>query len=183
MVSVAEEREDSMFERITIGLSVVLAGLLLTLAVANAAVGMKAPDITNETWLNSAPLHLSDLKGKVVMVEFWTFGCYNCRNVEPYVKAWHKKYRDWGFVVIGVHSPEFNYEREIEKVQHYLRDHEIDYAVPIDNDFSTWNRYGNRYWPAMYLIDKQGIIRYTRFGEGGYAQTEQQISALLAETK
>jgi thiol-disulfide isomerase/thioredoxin len=86
MVSVAEEREGSMFERITIGLSVVLAGLLLTLAVANAGVGMKAPDITNETWLNSAPLHLSDLKGKVVMVEFWIFGCYNCRNVEPYVK-------------------------------------------------------------------------------------------------
>jgi len=83
-----------MFERITIGLSVVLAGLLLIGAVANAGVGMKAPDITNQTWLNSAPLHLSDLKGKVVIVEFWTFGCYNCRNVEPYVKQWHQKYAD-----------------------------------------------------------------------------------------
>lgn len=144
---------------------------------------MKAPDITNETWLNSPPLHLSDLKGKVVMVEFWTFGCYNCRNVEPYVKAWHKKYRDRGFVVIGVHSPEFNYEREIEKVQHYLRDHEIDYPVPIDNDFSTWNQYGNRYWPAMYLIDKSGVIRYQRVGEGGYQEIEQTIQSLLQENK
>ena len=172
-----------MVRRILIGSSALLAGVLVTWFVANAGVGMKAPDINDQTWLNSAPLHLSDLKGKVVMVEFWTFGCYNCRNVEPYVKAWHKKYRDRGFVVIGVHSPEFNYEREIEKVQRSLRDHEIDYAVPIDNGFSIWNRYGHRYWPAMYLIDKQGIIRYTRFGEGGYAQTEQQISALLAETK
>ena len=96
MVSVAEERECTMFERITIGLSVILAGLLLTWVVVNAEVGMKAPDITNETWLNSTPLHLSDLKGKVVMVEFWTFGCYNCRNVEPYVKQWHQKYTDKG---------------------------------------------------------------------------------------
>jgi thiol-disulfide isomerase/thioredoxin len=172
-----------MVRRILIGSSALLAGVLVTWFVANAGVGMKAPDITNETWLNSAPLHLSDLKGKVVMVEFWTFGCYNCRNVEPYVKAWHKKYRDRGFVVIGVHSPEFNHEREIENVQRYVRDHEIDYPIPIDNDFSTWNQYGNRYWPAMYLIDKAGVIRYQRVGEGGYQEIEQMIQLLLQENK
>lgn len=170
-----------MFERITIGLSVVLAGLLSTWVVVDAGVGMKAPDITNETWLNSAPLYLPDLKGKVVMVEFWTFGCYNCRNVEPYVKQWHQKYTDRGLVIIGVHSPEFSHEREVGKVQHYIKEHDIRFAVPIDNDFSTWNKYGNRYWPAMYLIDKQGVVRHVRIGEGRYQETEQLIQALLAE--
>ena len=170
-----------MLDRILIGLTVLLAGIILTWAVVNAGVGMKAPDITNETWLNSTPLHLSDLKGKVVMVEFWTFGCYNCRNVEPYVKQWYQKYADQGFLVIGVHSPEFSHEREVENVKRYLREHDIRFPVPIDNDFSTWNRYGNRYWPAMYLVDKQGVIRHVRIGEGGYQDTEQLIRNLLAE--
>ena len=166
----------------------VLLGLLMAVvAVAvfrqpvQGRVGISAPEIANPVWLNSEPKRMADLKGKVVLVEFWTFGCYNCRNVEPYVKDWHRKYADKGLFVIGVHSPEFSYEEDVENVKRYLREHNIRYAVPIDNDFSTWNRYGNRYWPAMYLIDKVGIIRYTRFGEGGYAQTEQQIQALLAE--
>jgi len=166
----------------------VLLGLLLTVAAVSAfvpraqgRVGMSAPDIASQTWLNSEPTPMAEFKGKVVLVEFWTFGCYNCRNVEPYVKDWHKKYAGQGLVVIGVHSPEFNYEKDIQNVKRYLRDHDISYAVAIDNDFVTWDRYGNRYWPAMYLIDKQGIIRYTRFGEGGYFQTERQIEALLAE--
>jgi thiol-disulfide isomerase/thioredoxin len=144
-------------------------------------IGMPAPEITNQTWLNSEPKRLADLKGKVVLVEFWTFGCYNCRNVEPYVKEWHKKYADQGLVIIGVHSPEFRYERVLSNVHQYIREHDIQYAVAIDNDFTTWNRYHNRYWPAIYLIDKQGIIRYIRIGEGGYVQTEQQIQKLLAE--
>ncbi len=148
---------------------------------ADAAVGMKAPEIANESWLNSAPLRLADLRGKVVMVEFWTFGCYNCRNVEPYVKEWYRKYMDQGFVVIGVHSPEFRYEHDVESVRRYLAEHYIRYPVPIDNDFSTWNRYGNRYWPAMYLIDKRGTIRYVRIGEGGYEEMERLIQSLLAE--
>ena len=170
-----------MIQRILTGIGVVLIGLFVTWVVANAGVGMKAPEISNETWLNSAPLHVSDLKGKVVMVEFWTFGCYNCRNVEPYIKQWHQKYGGQGFVVIGVHSPEFSHEREIERVRSYIMEHEIRFAVPIDNDFSTWNKYGNRYWPAMYLIDKQGVIRHIRIGEGGYQETEQLIRNLLAE--
>lgn len=155
--------------------------LLVAWVAADGAAGIKAPDITNSTWLNSEPLRFADLKGKVVLVEFWTLGCYNCRNVEPYVKQWHQQYAEQGFVVIGVHSPEFLHEREVENVKRYMKEHGIRFAVPIDNDFSTWNRYGNRYWPAMYLIDKRGIIRYIKVGEGGYSETERQIQTLLAE--
>ncbi len=156
-------------------------GVLIVAPVANAGVGIQAPEITNETWLNSERLRLADLKGKIVMVEFWTFGCHNCQNVEPYVKQWHQKYAEQGFVVIGVHSPEFSHEQEIENVKRYIREHDIRFAVPIDNDFSTWHRYGNRYWPAMYLIDRQGVIRHIRIGEGGYQETERLIQLLLAE--
>lgn len=170
-----------MFGKILTAVGVTLLGLSAGWLVANARVGMKAPDITNDTWLNSTPLHLQDLRGKVVMVEFWTFGCYNCRNVEPHVKSWYKTYADQGFLVIGVHSPEFSYEHDLSKVKQYIQDHDIRFPVSIDNDFSTWNRYGNRYWPAMYLIDKQGTIRYVRIGEGGYQDTERLIQGLLAE--
>ena len=99
-----------------------------------------------------------------------------------YIKAWHQKYADKGLVVIGVHSPEFSYERSVANVQNYIREHSVKYPVVIDNDFRTWNRYNNRYWPAVYLIDKGGIIRYLRIGEGGYRQTEQQIIDLLGES-
>ena len=159
--------------------SLALVGLLNTSALGR--VGMPAPEIANDTWLNGPPLRLAELRGKVVMVEFWTFGCYNCRNVEPYVKEWHRKYADQGLVIIGVHSPEFKYEHDVESVNRYIAEHGIRYAVPIDNDFSTRNRYGNRYWPAMYLIDKQGVIRSVRIGEGGYQETERVIQSLLAE--
>ena len=170
-----------MLPKILTMMGMILTVLFLAWAVVNAGVGMNAPDIASQTWLNSDPIHLSGLKGKVVMVEFWTFGCYNCRNVEPHVKEWHEKYADRGFVVIGVHSPEFSYEHDLDKVTRYLKEHDIRFPVPIDNDFSIWNRYGNRYWPAMYLIDKQGVIRYVRIGEGGYQETERLIQALLAE--
>jgi thiol-disulfide isomerase/thioredoxin len=160
---------------------VFFSALLMAGVLADARVGGPAPEIANETWLNSAPLRFADLRGKVVMVEFWTFGCYNCRNVEPYVKEWYRKYMDQGFVVIGVHSPEFRHEHDVESVRRYLTEHHIRYPVPIDNDFSTWNRYGTRYWPAMYLIDKRGTIRYVRIGEGGYEETERFIQSLLAE--
>jgi thiol-disulfide isomerase/thioredoxin len=170
-----------MSRRVLTAGGAILLSFLTTWALANAGVGMKAPDITNATWLNSVPLQLQDLRGKVVMVEFWTFGCYNCRNVEPYVKGWYKKYADQGFVVIGVHSPEFSHEYDLVNVKKYIQEHDIRYPVSIDNDFSTWNRYGNRYWPAMYLIDKHGTIRYVRVGEGGYKDTEGLIQSLLAE--
>jgi thiol-disulfide isomerase/thioredoxin len=150
-------------------------------SAADGGVGMAAPEFANDTWINSEPQRLSGLRGKVVLVEFWTFGCYNCRNVEPYVKEWHKKYSGKGLVIIGVHSPEFSHERAIENVKRYVSEHGIRYAVAVDNDFATWNRYQNRYWPAMYLIDKKGVIRYIRIGEGGYRQTEEQILGLLTE--
>ncbi len=145
-------------------------------------VGKKAPEIIGETWINSEPQSLQALRGQVVLVEFWTFGCYNCRNVEPQVKAWHQRYASDGFVVIGVHSPEFAFEKDVDAVKRYVRDNAISYAVVTDNDFANWNRYNNHYWPAMYLIDKRGVIRYTRFGEGGYDETERMIRTLLAET-
>jgi len=148
----------------------------------DSRVGTPAPEISNRVWINSPPLRLADLRGRVVLVEFWTFGCHNCRAVEPYVKEWYKKYHKRGFVVIGVHSPEFGFEKEIDNVKRYIKEHDIVFPVPIDNDFSTWNRYGNRYWPAMYLIDKHGVIRYVRIGEGGYQQTEQLIQSLLSES-
>jgi thiol-disulfide isomerase/thioredoxin len=150
-------------------------------ALTSSSVGSPAPEITGQLWFNTAPTRLADLKGKVVLVEFWTFECYNCRNVEPHVKEWHKKYIDQGLVVIGVHTPETDFERYGKNVEHYVRKQQIPYAVVADNDFATWNRYGNRAWPTVYLIDKQGLIHYTHIGEGSYALTEQQIQALLAE--
>jgi len=147
----------------------------------DARVGIPAPEITNKTWLNSPPHRLADLRGKVVLVEFWTFGCYNCRNIEPYVKEWHKKYANQGLEIIAVHSPEFSYEEPIDSVKEYIRDNNIPYAVPIDNDFTTWRQYRNRYWPTLYLIDKQGLIQYIKIGEGGYTETDRQIRRLLAE--
>src|SRR5574341_720058 len=149
---------------------------------AHAFIGMKAPEVTSPAWINAEPHSLSDLHGKVVLVEFWTFGCYNCRNVEPQVKAWHRQYAELGFIVIGVHSPEFVYEKNLEAVKRYVKDHEIRYPVAVDNDFANWNRFGNHYWPAMYLVDKQGVIRYVRVGEGGYAETDRMIRKLLAES-
>ena len=104
-----------MLQKTLTMMGTILTVLFLVWVVVNAGVGMKAPDIASQTWLNSDPIHLTDLKGKVVMVEFWTFGCYNCRNVEPYVKEWNQKYAERGFVVIGVHSPEFSYEHDLDK--------------------------------------------------------------------
>lgn len=161
-----------------LGLSVVFG---LALPCHGAVVGSPAPDIASDVWLNGPPATIAELRGQVVLIEFWTFGCYNCRNVEPYVKAWHQRYADRGLVVIGVHSPEFKYERDIGRVKRYLDERRIAYPVLIDNDFAIWNRFGNRYWPAFYLIDKRGVIRHARFGEGGYAQIESWIEALLAE--
>lgn len=160
---------------------------LMLLSVAPAAlsqdpVGRPAAAITNKQWLNSEPLDLSKLKGKVILVEFWTFGCYNCRNVEPYVKKWFDRYTDKGLVVIGVHTPEFEHEYDVENVKKYVRKQDIRYPIAIDNDFRTWTAYTNRYWPAMYLVDKQGIIRYLKVGEGSYDRTESMIQTLLMES-
>jgi thiol-disulfide isomerase/thioredoxin len=116
------------FRWVGVAIGVVLVGWI-SLRSADAMIGRPAPDITNPTWLNSAPLRMADLRGKVVMVEFWTFGCYNCRNVEPYVKEWYRQYVDQGFRMIGVHSPEFAHEREIENVTRYMKEHDIRFPA------------------------------------------------------
>ena len=144
-------------------------------------IDQAAPEISSNNWLNSKPLSLASLQGKVVMVEFWTFGCYNCVNIQPYLKKWYSKYHQAGFELVAVHAPEFEHERDIKNVQRYVTQNNIDYPVVIDNDFTIWRRYANRYWPAMYLIDKTGKIRYRHIGEGAYMKTEQMIKALLAE--
>jgi thiol-disulfide isomerase/thioredoxin len=149
---------------------------------AGAFTGMKAPAIASPDWINSGPLPPEALRGKVVLVEFWTFGCFNCRNVEPRIKDWHQRYSDRGLVVIGIHSPEFSYEKNVDRVRQYVRDHRIPYAVAIDNDYENWNRFGNHYWPALYLIGKNGIVRYRKVGEGDYARTEKMIERLLDES-
>ena len=142
-----------------------------------------APELTNDTWLNvDAPLRLANLRGKVVIVEMWTFDCINCQHVMPALKEWHSQYKEAGLVIIGNHFPEFSYERDLENLKTAVVQNDIQYAVAQDNDGATWQAYKNIYWPALYLIDKQGRIRYIHIGEGNYKETEQNIQALLAET-
>ncbi|MCB9099212.1 MAG: redoxin domain-containing protein [Anaerolineales bacterium] len=143
------------------------------------------PELNNEVWLNSEPLKLADLHGKVVIVEFWTFGCINCIHVIPSLREWHNKYADDGLVIIGVHTPEFGYEQDLDNVKDALVRLDVPYAVAIDNDWQTWRSYkkpfNQRYWPSKYFIDKAGNVRHIHIGEGRYDQQEEIIQALLAE--
>lgn len=132
-------------------------------------------------WLNSPPLDAQALKGKVVLVDFWTYSCINCLRSLPYVKAWAEKYRDQGLVVIGVHAPEFAFERDVSNVTKAMKDLGINYPVAIDNEFKIWRAFNNEYWPAHYFADAQGRIRYHHFGEGAYAESERVIQQLLRE--
>ena len=132
-------------------------------------------------WLNSPPLSADSLRGKVVIVNFWTYSCINCLRTLPYVKAWAKKYQDQGLVVVGVHTPEFAFEHDVANVKRATHDLNVDYPVAIDNDYAIWRAFGNQYWPAFYVVDAQGRIRYHQFGEGEYAKSEQVIQQLLRE--
>lgn len=132
-------------------------------------------------WLNSAPLTAEALKGKVVLVDFWTYSCINCLRTLPYVKAWAEKYRDQGLVVIGVHAPEFAFERDVNNVTKAMKDLGITYPVAIDNNYKIWRAFNNQYWPAHYFADAKGQIRYHHFGEGDYAESERVIQQLLRE--
>ncbi|WP_017903101.1 cytochrome c biogenesis protein DipZ [Pseudomonas asplenii] len=134
-------------------------------------------------WLNSAPLDRESLRGKVVLVDFWTFDCINCQHTLPYVKDWAKKYGKDGLVVIGVHTPEYAYEKILGNVRQQVKQLGIDYPVAIDNDYRIWRAFDNQYWPAHYLIDAKGQVRYTHFGEGRYDEQEKVIQALLQEAK
>ncbi len=141
-----------------------------------------APPLAGATeWLNSPPLTLAQLKGKVVLVDFWTYSCINCLRTLPYVRAWADKYRDQGLVVIGVHAPEFAFEKNIANVKKAVADLKIDYPVAIDNDYAIWRAFKNEYWPADYFIDAEGRIRDHQFGEGDYTGSEHTIQRLLAE--
>ena len=141
-----------------------------------------APELTGiTTWINSPPTTLAQLRGKVVLVHFWTFGCINCIHVQPYVKAWFDRYAAEGLVVLGVHTPELSFERDVDNVRHAVAEAGIRFPVAFDPDFATWNAYRNNYWPAFYFVDKAGRIRHVHFGEGDYDGSENVIRELLAE--
>jgi thiol-disulfide isomerase/thioredoxin len=130
-------------------------------------------------WLNSEPLVLADLRGRVVVVDFWTLTCINWLRTEPYVRAWSRAYRDDGLVVVGVHTPEFSFEHEIDRVRLAVEEMDIDYPVALDNDYAVWNAFDNHYWPALYFVDREGVVRDQYFGEGRYEQSERVIQRLL----
>lgn len=145
--------------------------------------GPHAPEFQGGgAWINSEPLTLTELTGagKVVLVDFWTYGCYNCKNTLPYVKQWWAKYKDQGLVIVGVHTPEFQSEHLLENVQAAVQSQGIGWPVVQDNDYTIWRAYRNNYWPRFYLIDHRGQIIYDHIGEGAYEETERQIVAALA---
>lgn len=140
-----------------------------------------APEFTGiERWLNSEPLSLAQLRGRVVLVDFWTYACINCIRTLPHVNRWAELYTPQGLTVVGVHTPEFPFERTTSNVEVAMRRHGVKHPVAQDNRYGTWKAYSNQYWPAAYLIDAQGRIRYKHFGEGEYDRTEAVIRALLA---
>jgi cytochrome c biogenesis protein CcdA/thiol-disulfide isomerase/thioredoxin len=141
-----------------------------------------APDFAGiQLWLNSEPLTLRDLRGKVVLLDFWTYSCINCLRTLPFIKRWDAAYRSKGLVIVGVHTPEFAFEREPDNVRGAVGSLGVRYPVALDNDYATWNAWGNRYWPAKYFVDRRGHVRYAHFGEGEYEESEQVIRTLLAE--
>lgn len=142
----------------------------------------KAPELTGITsYINTNATKLSDLKGKVVLVDFWTYSCINCIRTLPYLVDWNQKYSDKGLVIVGVHSPEFEFEKNIDNVKQAVTRFGIKYPVLLDNDHGTWNAFQNSYWPRKYLVDSEGYIRYDHIGEGGYVETENAIKNLLSE--
>ena len=157
-------------------------------ATANAgrkvggAVGDLAPEFGGiEAWINGGPLTMEELRGRVVLIDFWTYTCINCIRTFPYLKQWHSRYAGDGLVIVGVHTPEFEFEKVYENVAAATEAEALVWPMAQDNDYVTWRRYSNRFWPAKYLIDKEGVVRYTHFGEGAYAETEDVIRELLAE--
>ena len=151
-------------------------------AVVRLPVEGSLPSLAGATgWLNSPPLTAADLRGRVVLVNFWTYTCINWLRSLPYVRAWAQKYQGDGLVVLGVHTPEFDVEHDLDNVRRAAEDLRVDYPVAIDNDYAIWNAFDNHYWPALYFVDAQGRIRHHRFGEGDYEQSEAIIQRLLTE--
>jgi len=133
-------------------------------------------------WLNSEPLSTGDLRGKVVLVDFWTYTCINWLRTLAYVRAWAEKYRDHGLVVVGVHTPEFPFERDVDNVTWAAKDMAVDYPIALDPDYAVWTAFANHYWPAIYIADAEGRIRHHQFGEGGYEECEQVVQQLLRDS-
>jgi thiol-disulfide isomerase/thioredoxin len=186
------ERRRNMLVGIVVGIVIVAASLYATglsrwlnpfgsSTEYETSKSSTAPELATGDWINSEPLKLNDLRGRVVLIEFWTFGCINCRNTLPFVKSWDDRYREKGLTVIGVHSPEFDEERKVEHLRREVSSLGIRYPVVTDNDYKTWNAYKVEAWPTVFLLDKQGRIRWMRVGEGDYDKTERLIQELLAE--
>jgi thiol-disulfide isomerase/thioredoxin len=156
--------------------------LPMTPATARLPVKGEFPSLGGATaWLNSPPLTPESLRGKVVLVDIWTYTCINWLRTLPYVRAWAAKYKDQGLVVIGVHSPEFPFEKDLENVRRSAKEMRVDYPIAVDSDHAIWRAFNNAYWPALYLVDAKGRIRFNQFGEGEYERTERVIQQLLAE--
>jgi thiol-disulfide isomerase/thioredoxin len=166
--------------------AVILGGTILAFAVGTESPAwsgkreIHALDDARQ-WLNSKPLTAEELKGKVVLVSFWTYSCVNWIRTQPYLRAWAEKYKDKGLVIVGVHSPEFGFEKNLDNVRWAVDALDVGYPVVIDNDFAIWNAFSNQYWPAFYFIDGEGRIRHEKFGEGEYEQSERVLMQLLAE--
>jgi thiol-disulfide isomerase/thioredoxin len=179
--------------RSSVGMAVLATGLLAMTVlgygagpnkaesqVKSTSAGRVAPNFVGiNAWLNSGPLNITDLRGKVVLVDFWTYACINCIRSLPHVTRLYDIYKDKGLVVVGIHTPEFPFEKATSNVQAAIKRFEIAYPVAQDNEFSTWNAYRNRYWPAQYMIDKSGKIVFEHAGEGQYDEIEQTIQQLL----
>jgi thiol-disulfide isomerase/thioredoxin len=164
-----------------------LAALVSLIAIplgfaARLPVERPMPALKGATaWVNSQPLNTQDLRGKVVLVDFWTYTCINWRRTMPYLRAWAEKYQDNGLVVVGVHTPEFSFEKDLDNVRRAAREQRVDYPIAVDNGYAIWKAFDNHYWPALYFIDAQGHIRHHQFGEGDYDRAEQVIQQLLTE--
>jgi len=170
--------------RTTLASTAILGAVVLALWPGAALGAGPAPELAGGgPWFNTGgqPLTLTALRGRVVAVEMWTAGCGNCLNVLPYLKQWHARYHGQGLVIVGVHTPEFAHERGVRYVRDAVARLGIAYPVVMDNDYRIWNAYHNQYWPALYLVDKKGRIRYAHIGEGDYETTERTITQLLAE--
>jgi len=163
------------------GLSKLLLSSFVRSAEYKSAESANAPELATGDWINSEPLKLNNLRGRVVLIEFWTFGCYNCRNTLPYVKGWDDRFREKGLTVIGVHSPEFDEERNVDHLRREVASLGIRYPVVTDNDYETWKAYQVEAWPTVFLLDRKGRIRWMHVGEGNYDETERLIQKLLAE--
>jgi thiol-disulfide isomerase/thioredoxin len=158
-----------------------LAALLAAATAPLPVEGPLTPLGTAARWINTLPLTPADLRGKVVVVDFWTYTCINWLRQLPYVRAWAGKYRDRGLVVIGVHTPEFRFEKDVDNVRRAAKDAKVDFPIAIDSDYAIWRAFDNRYWPALYVIDAQGGIRHHQFGEGGYESRKRSSSSSWAK--